>query len=139
MHPFDPALRAAALFIGHAPALKDELTTEENLAALANLHGVSADSEALRAALARWSLTRQRGLPARVLSQGQRRRVGLARLKLLRRPLWVLDEPTTALDAAGVSSLQELIAEHLDDGGAAIIATHQELDVRPSVRTLHLQ
>ena len=127
VHPFDAALRSAALFIGHAPALKDELTAEENLASLAVLHGAAADRSATREALAAWSLSRQRALPARVLSQGQRRRVGLARLKLARRPLWLLDEPATALDTAGVAELQRTLADHLARGGIAVIATHQEL------------
>src|SRR5438128_5313943 len=126
---FDPALRAAALFIGHAPALKDELTAEENLASLANLHGAHVDRVAVRDALAAWSLSRQRALPARVLSQGQRRRIGLARLKLVRRPLWILDEPTTALDNDGVALLTTLLCQHLDANGCAVVATHQPLSV----------
>ena len=127
--PFAPALRAAALFIGHAPGLKEELTAEENLASLVALHGVSAEASALTAALSAWALSRQRELPARVLSQGQRRRIGLARLRLVPRPLWVLDEPMTALDAAGVDALQDAVGAHLDCGGMALIATHRELAV----------
>ena len=69
----------------------------------------------------------------------RRRRIGLARLALLKKPLWILDEPTTGLDSDGVASLTTLLRQHLDADGCAIIATHQELDVRPSVRTLHLQ
>jgi heme exporter protein A len=138
--PFDAALRAAALYIGHATALKDELTAEENLVSLAALHGATVDAVAARAALAAWSLERQRALPARVLSQGQRRRVGLARLRVTRRPLWVLDEPTTALDADGVGTLHELLAAHLAQGGIAIIATHQDLALPASAkRALRLQ
>ena len=129
VHPFAPVLRAAALFIGHAPALKEELTAEENLASLAALQGVNADAGALTEALSAWALSRQRKLPARVLSQGQRRRIGLARLRLVTRPLWILDEPTTALDAAGIDALQELIGAHVARGGMALIATHRELAV----------
>jgi heme exporter protein A len=126
-HPFDPDLRAKALFIGHVPALKDELTAEENLASLTSLHGARAEPAALATALALWTLTRQRALPARVLSQGQRRRVGLARLSLVTRTLWLLDEPATALDDAGIATLRAVIATHLAGGGIAVIATHQEL------------
>ena len=127
--PFAPVLRAAALFIGHAPALKEELTAEENLASLAALQGVNADAGALTEALSAWALARQRKLPARVLSQGQRRRIGLARLGLVTRPLWILDEPTTALDADGIDALQQLIGAHVARGGMALIATHRELAV----------
>ena len=127
--PFHPALRASAIFIGHAPALKDELTAEENLASLATLHGAPAERAAVLEALNAWSLSRQRALPARVLSQGQRRRVALARLWLLSRPLWLLDEPATALDAAGQVTLRDALAAHLAARGIAVIATHQDLPV----------
>ena len=138
--PFDAALRAATLYIGHAIALKDEMTTEENLASMVKLHGITADGDKVRDALALWTLDAQRGLPVRALSQGQRRRVGMARLRLLRRPLWILDEPATALDAAGVGTLQNLLAEHLAGGGVAIVATHQDLALPQSAkRTLQLQ
>ncbi|HEY1458990.1 MAG TPA: cytochrome c biogenesis heme-transporting ATPase CcmA [Casimicrobiaceae bacterium] len=138
--PFDAATRATTLYIGHAPALKDELTAEENLRSLAVLHGTSAEWAAVREALRAWTLEAQRALPARVLSQGQRRRVGLARLRLVSRPLWVLDEPTTALDAAGIATLQDQLATHLDQGGLAMIATHHPLALREGTwRTLQLQ
>jgi len=127
--PFHPVLRACAVFIGHAPALKDELTTEENLASLATLHGAPAERAAVLEALNAWSLSRQRSLPARVLSQGQRRRVALARLWLLSRPLWLLDEPATALDAAGQVTLRDALAAHLAARGIAVIATQQDLPV----------
>jgi len=127
--PFHPALRACALFIGHAPALKDELTAEENLASLATLHGAPAERAAVLEALNAWSLSRQRALPARVLSQGQRRRVSLARLRLLTRPLWLLDEPATALDDVGQIMLCEAVSAHLAAGGIAVIATHQDLPI----------
>jgi heme exporter protein A len=125
--PFDSALRSCTVFIGHAPALKDELTAEENLASLAELQGERAKPAAMLEALETWSLSRQRALPARVLSQGQRRRVSLARLRLLARPLWLLDEPATALDDAGHVTLRTALDAHLASGGIAVIATHQEL------------
>ncbi len=114
-------------YIGHAAALKDELTAEENLASLASLHARSADRDAIGTGARLWSLERQRALPARALSQGQRRRIGLARLALVPRPLWILDEPTAALDAAGVALLCDLLGAHLAQGGIAIIATHQDI------------
>jgi heme exporter protein A len=127
--PFHPALRTCAVFIGHSPALKDELTAEENLASLTTLQGVPVERAAVLEALNAWSLSRQRTLPARVLSQGQRRRVALARLWLVSRPLWLLDEPATALDDAGQVTLRDALAAHLSAGGIAVIATHQHLPV----------
>jgi len=132
-------LRAAVTYIGHAAALKDELTAEENLASQTSLHAGSADSGAIARALGLWSLDRQRALPARALSMGQRRRIGLARLALVPRPLWILDEPAAALDAAGLSLLCGMIVAHLAQGGMAIIATHQDIGLSgPSVRGLAL-
>ena len=123
---FDPVLRAATLYIGHAAALKDEFTAAENLLSLAALHEAP-DREAVREALEEWSLGLRDDLPARVLSQGQRRRVALARMNLARRRLWVLDEPATALDASGVATLEKRINAHLAAQGVAVIATHQPL------------
>ena len=137
--PLDAELRAAVTYIGHAAALKDELTAEENLASQASLHAGSADSDAIGRALGMWSLDRQRALPARALSMGQRRRIGLARLALVPRPLWILDEPAAALDDAGLTLLCGMIGAHLAQGGMAIIATHQDIGLSgPSVRGLSL-
>jgi heme exporter protein A len=86
----------------------------------------------LRAVLDTVALGRRRTLPARVLSAGQRRRIGLARLALLKRPVWVLDEPVTALDAAGIEYLAGLVHDHLDRGGVAVVATHQVLGLSPA-------
>jgi len=131
--PFDPALRAALAFAGHLPSLKDELSAEENLASLVALAGDAVSSATIRDALDNVALTRQRSLPARVLSQGQRRRIGLARLSLLPRPLWILDEPVTALDAAGTELLARIVAGHLAKGGLAVAATHAPLGL-PAAR-----
>ena len=137
--PFDPALRAATAFAGHLPSLKDELTAEENLASLVALEGEALPREAIGEALDNVALSRQRRLPARVLSQGQRRRIGLARLSLLPRPLWILDEPVTALDAAGAELLARIVAGHLAKGGLAVAATHAPLGLPESrVRPLTL-
>jgi heme exporter protein A len=127
--PFDPRLREAVAFGGHLPALKDELTALENLESLTALAGASATRAALADALDGVSLARRHALPARVLSQGQRRRIGLARLRVLRKPLWILDEPATALDHEGNALFAAMLAEHLDRGGAAVVATHQAIDV----------
>lgn len=127
MHPFDARLRDEVIFNGHLPALKDELTPAENLAAWIALDDRPAPTDAIAAALDAVALQLQRSLPVRVLSQGQRRRIGLARLRLTRRPLWILDEPLTALDAEGAEALGELLTAHLNDGGLLVAASHQPL------------
>jgi heme exporter protein A len=125
--PFASALRNDVAWCGHATALKDELSAEENLVSLVSLAGRRVSTDEARAALASVALDVQRALPARVLSAGQRRRVGLARLALLQRPLWVLDEPATALDAEGIESLLAMLRERLAGGGIVVAATHQPL------------
>ncbi len=137
---FDPTLRVATLYIGHAAALKDELTAAENLVSLCALHDVVAPNrDEVRAALAEWSLDAHAGIPVRVLSQGQRRRVSLARMSLSRRRLWILDEPATALDASGVATLEQRIDAHLARRGIALIATHQPLALAAgALRTIEL-
>jgi heme exporter protein A len=137
MRGLDARLRAVVTYAGHAPAVKDELTAEENLRALLELSCERLDERGLDAALAAAGLGAQRRLPARVLSQGQRRRIGLARLAAAARPLWILDEPAAALDDAGVAWLAELVDAHLCRGGIAVVATHQPLAVS-SARTATL-
>ena len=124
--------RKALCYAGHLPGIKDDLTAEENLAGLLALRGLDADPEARRAALARVGLEKRRHLPARRLSAGQRRRIGLARLVLERAPLWALDEPLTALDDDGQRLFERLLAEHVANGGMAIIATHHPLAPAPA-------
>jgi heme exporter protein A len=126
---FDPRIREAVAFNGHLPALKDELTAEENLALAVALDDRALAREAIAAALDTVSLARQRGLPVRVLSQGQRRRIGLARLHLVDRPLWILDEPLTALDADGIGVLGALLDRHLGGGGLCVASSHQPLPI----------
>jgi heme exporter protein A len=132
VRPLDPEFRRIVAYAGHLPALKDELTAEENLASLLMLDGEAVSGDALRTALDEVALVRQGSLPARVLSQGQRRRIGLARLALMPRPLWILDEPATALDASGVELLGRVLARHLADGGILVAATHAALGLAPA-------
>jgi heme exporter protein A len=127
--PFDPRLRSAVAFNGHLPALKDELTAEENLACWVALDDRPSAPDRIDEALDAVALGHRRRLPVRVLSQGQRRRIGLARLRLVHRALWILDEPLTALDAEGVEILRELLGAHLDRGGLCVAASHQRLPV----------
>lgn len=135
----DPVMRADVCFAGHVPALKDELTASENLHALVALAGGGADRPTLRRALADVGLDARRNLPARALSQGQRRRIALARLGIGRQRLWLLDEPATALDADGMALLAALVARHLARDGTLVAATHQPLTLPADrVRTLEL-
>lgn len=120
-------MRAASAFSGHLPALKDDLTAEENLDFLLRLRGCFPSAQERAAALAAVGLDKRRRLPARRLSAGQRRRIGLARLALDPAELWVLDEPLTALDDAGQALFVDLLDRHLANGGLALVATHHRL------------
>ncbi len=125
----DPPLHATRLcFVGHHDAIKPGLSVAENLG-LAGRVG----PDAIMAALTRMDLQRFAELPARLLSSGQRRRLALARLALSDAPLWLLDEPTTGLDAASVTRLEQFFAEHRKAGGMIIAATHLPLDMPGSV------
>ena len=138
---------AQALYQGHAHGAKGELTAIENLTLAAELDGSLANTEAdriLNAALDEVGLARQRQIETRRLSQGQKQRLNLARfaiaLQSADRPLWLMDEPSAALDASGLAVLEGLLGRHLARGGAAIVATH--LPIAPSegvVRELHLE
>ena len=113
------------VYLGHAPAVKDDLTAAENLAIAATLGGLSAAPQAVQEALAAYGLA-DGAIPVRQLSQGQRRRAALARLLLAgEAPLWLLDEPFTALDVDAARFTGELIAQHAARGGAAVFTTHQ--------------
>ena len=121
------------VYLGHAVAVKDELTPAENLAIACRLMGVHAPAEALGRALAAFAVP---DIPVRKLSQGQRRRAALARLVMSESAkLWLLDEPFAALDAASVALVEGLIARQLGAGGAVVYTTHQSsaLDARARV------
>jgi heme exporter protein A len=116
-----------AHYLGHADGVKGALTAGENLAfAAAILRGDSSRAAQL-AALAALGLRHVIDFPARLLSAGQRRRVALARLLVAKRPLWLLDEPATALDAAAQSALAAVIEAHLAGGGILVAAAHGAL------------
>jgi len=129
MHDLGEEYYAELLYLGHLNAIKDELSALENLRISAGLSGVELDEKEVLAALRRMGLRGRERLPAKVLSQGQRRRVALARLLVSDARLWILDEPLTALDVGAVALIQELIAEHLARQGMVIFTTHQPLQV----------
>lgn len=123
--PGSGRLRPHALWLGHAHGMKAELTAIENLGLAAELDGTAPTRATLRTALGRVGLGQKLNVETRRLSQGQRQRLALARLLLApHRPLWLLDEPSAALDADGSRLLDELLGEHLTAGGCALIATH---------------
>ena len=112
-------------WLGHLDGLKPQMTVGEQLAFYARLYAVR-DLD-LPAQLAEAGLVRQSDLPCRYLSAGQKRRLALARLLASRRPLWLLDEPFAALDAAGQALVAQLMARHCGYGGIIIAATHDPL------------
>ena len=129
-----PEWRAGLVYIGHQNALKDDLNASEALAFLCRLGGRMPAAAAIDAALHRLGVAHKRRAPVRTLSQGQRRRVALARLALtLDAPLWLLDEPFDALDSDGIDALNTLLAEHAARGGATLLTSHQALSLAEPV------
>ncbi len=117
-------------YIGHLNGVKDDLTVRENLRVSVRVAGRSAAEAQLAQGLDAVGLAGFEDTMARFLSQGQRRRVALARLYVSEAvPLWILDEPFTALDVRGVAHLSALIARHIENGGTVVLTTHQEVPV----------
>ncbi len=112
-------------YAGHLDAVKPALGIGENLAVWAGIFG--ADPDRAGAALTRFGLDAIAARPAGQCSAGQKRRLGLARLLVMDRPLWLLDEPTVSLDAESTALVADLVREHVAGGGLALIATHVEL------------
>ncbi len=135
---FDGAFSAAEfLYSGHRVALDDLLTPVENLRWYAALNGDEVSDAELREALVRVDMLALAMTPCQRFSQGQLRRVGMARWLLSKAQLWLLDEPLTSLDVAGQKLLNEIIAAHIDAGGAVFCATHAPLTV--TSREIRLQ
>jgi heme exporter protein A len=131
--------RRELCFLGHQNAIKEELTPLENLMASARLADEALEEGAALDALETLGLAGREDLACRYLSQGQKRRVALARLVNERRALWLLDEPFVALDTAAVDLVAGLIGAHLQRGGLAVLTTHQAVDIPAgSVRQLVL-
>jgi|CXWL01.1.fsa_nt_gi heme exporter protein A len=129
-NPVGDDSRREMLFLGHAAAIKDELTVLENLEFSRRISALDASEPVTRAALERLGIARLASLPARYLSQGQRRRAALARLALSSGvPLWLLDEPFAALDAEGIAQVSELCAAHLAAGGILVLTSHQDAPI----------
>ncbi|HEU4766821.1 MAG TPA: cytochrome c biogenesis heme-transporting ATPase CcmA [Pyrinomonadaceae bacterium] len=116
-------------YMGHRHGVKDELSAIENLRISNALNGVVVSVERAESVLERMGLAGRESLPARLLSEGQRRRVALGRLLTCDTKLWLLDEVLTSLDKGAVALIRSLIEEHLSGGGIAIVATHQDLQL----------
>jgi heme exporter protein A len=119
---------SSVAYLAHQNGVKHELSAVENLRVTSGVAGHGLTRDQAQEILARVGLSQQ-SLPARLLSAGQRRRVALARLLSSKAMLWILDEVLTSLDEAAVGIAREMISEHIRQGGMAIIATHQELNL----------
>ena len=134
------AFQQRLVYLAHANALKEDLTVLEALQFLARLHGREASEILLGDALRRLNLHSRRAAPVRTLSQGQRRRVALARLLIEpAASVWVLDEPYDALDAEGSAVLDSVLSAHAERGGSVVLTSHLPLAVvQPAPRVLEL-
>ncbi|QRM18051.1 cytochrome c biogenesis heme-transporting ATPase CcmA [Dechloromonas sp. TW-R-39-2] len=131
--------RADLCYLGHLNAIKEELTPLENLLAAASLADTTLSEDDALDALEQVGLAGREDLACKYLSQGQKRRVALARLVTEKRPLWILDEPFVALDVAAVDWLAGIISGHLQRGGLAVMTTHQLVSIPAGqVRELRL-
>jgi heme exporter protein A len=138
-HAAASGFKRELLYLGHALGLKDELTALENVQLNAALAGQTINREKALQALATQGLKSRAHLPLRVLSQGQKRRVALARLQVAQAKLWLLDEPFVALDTDAVKALQLLLQQHVAQGGALVFTSHQAVDLGAVVQTARLQ
>jgi len=120
---------ATVAYLAHQNAVKDELSAIENLRISGAVAGNRLSKNDAQKILARIGLGRQQNLPARALSAGQQRRLAMTRLLAANATVWILDEVLTSLDDAGVNLSQEFINHHLQNGGIAVIATHQNLNL----------
>lgn len=127
------------LYIGHLPGIKGDLSALENLRVNSAFNGVEIGEDEAWKALGKIGLKGREDLPARVLSQGQGRRVALAKMLVSKAKIWILDEPFVALDVKAVAMLQDVLVEHLHRKGMIVLTTHQEFTVTDvEVRMLDL-
>jgi heme exporter protein A len=138
-HRLGDDFHADLLYFGHLNGIKSDLTGIENLRVSSTLDGDEVKDERLWSALEQMGLAGFEDLPTKMLSQGQKKRVALARLLVSSAPLWILDEPFTALDLDAVDLLQMLIAEHVAENGMVVLTTHQAVPLTSGqIRRLHL-
>ena len=139
IHSFAEEYSKHVLYIGHLAGIKEDLTALENLQFSLTLSGANISADNATEVLKMLGLAKGLNLPTRMLSQGQKRRVALARLWLQDLPLWILDEPFTALDASATSLLKQKIEAFANDGGIVVMTTHQEVTMNvPKFEQLRL-
>ncbi|MFP6808451.1 MAG: cytochrome c biogenesis heme-transporting ATPase CcmA [Pseudomonadales bacterium] len=126
------------LFISHKPGVKGQLSARENLTWLARLHQSSVSANQIDDALYAVGLAGFEDVNCDSMSEGQRKRVNLARLFLIDSPAWILDEPLSAIDVDGVALLQERIERYLDGGGMVIMTSHQALELSRETRVINI-
>lgn len=120
-------------YLGHLSGVKDDLTAIENLRITSALAGIEIDEKTAYEVLQKMGLEERETLLTKVLSQGQKRRVALARLVLVHTKLWILDEPLTALDVSAIDLIKNIIEQYLTQGGMVVLTTHQEIDIAAAV------
>ncbi len=120
---------SATLYLGHQPGVKKALTARENLEWYFGIQGLPFPGSVSQA-LSRVGMTGYEDVPCHQMSAGQTRRVALARLFVAASPVWILDEPFTAIDRQGVAELEACIERHVDGGGLVLLTTHQPLGLR---------
>ena len=124
-----PEISEYCHYVGHLNGIKQSLTAAENLQFWQIYLGGVATPVPVNAALQAFGLGELTDIPAGLMSQGQKRRLGLARLLIAKRPIWILDEPTVSLDVHAQSVLAGHVAAHVKDGGMVIAATHIPLGI----------
>ena len=126
----------APLYLGHRPGVTDSLSVAENLSWLAGLHGQSLSQSQLANMLSAVGLAGYELVAAGNLSEGQRKRISLARYYGFNNRVWVMDEPFSAIDTSGVAALEVRLTQHVQAGGSVILTSHQPLELEVPVRRL---
>jgi len=126
------------LYLGHKPGVKDLLTVRENLSWLCEIQQMSPTSQEISAALTEVGLGLYEDVLAGNLSEGQRKRINLARFYLIESPVWLLDEPFSAIDVEGISKLEERFRRHIREGGSIIFTSHQMINMDQKIDELLL-
>lgn len=125
IHALGDEYRALLAYVGHSNGVQGDLTTQENLYVTTRLE--NGRDTLVMSALERVGLTPLAHLPTKVLSQGQRRRLALARLLVSKKSLWILDEPFAGLDAGSLAVMQDILSDYLTRGGMIVITSHQKI------------